>query len=55
MTETAEEMADAIAELVDHPARREALEREARLTVERDFDWDAIALRQKELYLRLLG
>ena len=55
VTETAEEMADAIAELVDHPARREALEREARLTVERDFDWDAIALRQKELYLRLLG
>jgi len=31
------------------------LEREARRSVERDFDWDQIAKRQKELYNRLIG
>jgi len=55
VTGTAEEMAEAVAALIGHPSQREALEREARRTVEQDFDWDAIAARQKELYRRLIG
>ena len=50
---TAEEMARAIAGLIENPNLRQSLEREARCTVERDFDWDTIAERQKELYSRL--
>jgi len=55
VTATPEEMARAIAELFEDSALRESLEREARRTVERDFDWDQIAARQKELYNRLTG
>ena len=45
-----EDMANAIARLLEHPDERMALERCARRTVERVYDWDAIAERQKELY-----
>ncbi len=55
VTPTPDEMARAIAELFENRALRESLEREARRTVERDFDWDKIAARQKELYNRLAG
>ena len=55
VTPTPEEMARAIAELFENSALRESLEHEARRTVERDFDWDQIAARQKELYNRLIG
>lgn len=51
---TAAEMADAIGELFENPSMRQSLEREARRTVERDFDWDVIAERQTELYRELL-
>ena len=47
------EMAEAIALLITDPDRRRAIEREARATVERDFGWDAIARRQKQLYRAL--
>jgi GT2 family glycosyltransferase len=50
---TPEEMARAIRELFENPATRESLECEARRTVERDFDWNTIAVRQNELYNRL--
>jgi glycosyltransferase involved in cell wall biosynthesis len=46
--------ADAIAGLLADPARREALGRRARETVERDYDWDAVARRQAALYRELL-
>ncbi len=48
-------MARAIGELFDNPAARESLEREARRTVERDFDWNTIAECQTELYRRFGG
>ncbi len=53
VAETAEEMARAIAELLDNPERRKAIEREARARVERDYDWDTIALAQAGLYREL--
>jgi len=55
VTPTPDEMARAIAGLFEDIALREKLEREARRTVERDFDWDKIAARQSELYNRLAG
>jgi len=51
---TGAEMAQAILGLLDNPAQRQATEREARLTVERTFDWDVIARRQKQLYEELM-
>ena len=48
-------MAAAILELLAEPGRRADLERRARLRVERDFGWDAIARRQKRLYDELIG
>ena len=48
------EMAQAILDLLENPERRQAMEREARLTVERTFDWDVIARRQKQLYEELM-
>jgi glycosyltransferase involved in cell wall biosynthesis len=45
-----EDMAAAITELLDNPARRRAIEVAARHTVERDFGWDPIARKQAELY-----
>jgi GT2 family glycosyltransferase/glycosyltransferase involved in cell wall biosynthesis len=47
---TGEEFAAAILELMDCPERRRELERDARRTVERDFNWDASARKQRELY-----
>jgi GT2 family glycosyltransferase/glycosyltransferase involved in cell wall biosynthesis len=44
------EMAGVIRQLLANPQRRMALESQARLTVEREHGWDAIALRQKSLY-----
>jgi len=52
---TAAEMTAAIRDLLDQPAKREAIERQARLTVERRFDWDVIASQQKRLYEELMG
>lgn len=49
-----EAMAKTICELIDHPDRRAVLEREARATAVRDYDWDAIAEEQKRLYKSLL-
>jgi GT2 family glycosyltransferase/glycosyltransferase involved in cell wall biosynthesis len=45
-----ESMAQAIRDLIDDPARRVSLEREARATAVRDYDWDVIAKEQKKLY-----
>jgi glycosyltransferase involved in cell wall biosynthesis/GT2 family glycosyltransferase len=46
-------MASAIASLLEDPARRRGIERQARETVERLYGWDAIGLRQRALYARL--
>ena len=54
VTSSAEIMATAIAHLLDHPEDRGALERNARATAERLYDWNAIAARQRELYESLL-
>jgi GT2 family glycosyltransferase/glycosyltransferase involved in cell wall biosynthesis len=43
-------MADAIKSLFDGAAQRRAIERSARATAERVYDWDGIAARQKQLY-----
>jgi len=53
--ETADEMAQAISDLLEDPAKRKRIEAEARRTVERDFDWDRIAEQQTALYRELLG
>jgi glycosyltransferase involved in cell wall biosynthesis len=50
---TGQEMAQAILDLLASPARRQEMEREARLTVERAFGWDVIAARQKQMYEEL--
>jgi glycosyltransferase involved in cell wall biosynthesis len=47
------EMAQAILELFDDPAKRYCIEYQARRTVESRFDWDAIACKQKRLYKEL--
>jgi glycosyltransferase involved in cell wall biosynthesis len=48
-------MSDAIEYLITHPDRRRALETAARAAAERDYDWDKIARRQKEIYLSLFN
>ncbi len=50
---TGGEMAAAIGDLLTNPERRDTLQSQARQTVERRFDWDAIALRQKKMYEEL--
>ena len=50
---TGSEMAAAIRELLENAARRQAIERQARLTVERRFNWDVIAAEQKRMYEEL--
>ncbi|MEK7405951.1 MAG: glycosyltransferase, partial [Acidobacteriota bacterium] len=50
VAETAEEFAAAIRDLLANPEKRRALGRAARATAERDYDWNAIARRQRELY-----
>ena len=54
VTGSAEVMAAAIAHLLDHPEDRVALERNARATAERLYDWDAIAVHQRDLYASLI-
>ena len=48
------EMAAAIQDLLMNPEKRSAIERQARITVERAFDWDAIAREQKQMYDELI-
>jgi glycosyltransferase involved in cell wall biosynthesis len=48
-------MAAAIRELLENPAKRESIERQARMTVERRFDWDVIASQQKRMYEELMA
>jgi GT2 family glycosyltransferase/glycosyltransferase involved in cell wall biosynthesis len=55
VADSGQEMAHAIQDLFEDPARRESLERRARETVERKYDWDAIAAQQKRLYEELAG
>jgi GT2 family glycosyltransferase/glycosyltransferase involved in cell wall biosynthesis len=54
VTSSPQIMAAAIAHLLDHPEDRLDLERNARATVERLYDWNAIAVHQRELYESLL-
>ena len=51
---TGAEMSQAILELFENPAKRHSLGRQARCTVERGFDWDVIARKQKHLYEELI-
>ena len=55
VTESGAEMAEAIRTLFENPARRQSLESEARRTAEREFDWNVIAERQREIYEELIG
>jgi glycosyltransferase involved in cell wall biosynthesis/GT2 family glycosyltransferase len=55
VAETPEKMGRAIAELIQDPNKRRSIERQARRTVEREFNWDTIAARQAELYRELIG
>jgi len=55
VADTPEQFAEAIRSLLNDALRREALGRQARATAERDYDWDAIAARQRELYRQLIG
>jgi glycosyltransferase involved in cell wall biosynthesis len=55
LAESGPAFAAALLELFENPARREELERRARATVERRFDWDVIARRQAALYARLIS
>ncbi len=47
---TGDEMAAHIMDIAGHTMKRVNLERAARHAAERDFDWDAIARKQAELY-----
>jgi glycosyltransferase involved in cell wall biosynthesis len=51
----AREFAAAILELLDDPAKRQAIEKRAREAVERRYDWNVIAARQKQIYRSLAG
>jgi GT2 family glycosyltransferase/glycosyltransferase involved in cell wall biosynthesis len=50
-----DQIADSITRLLDRPEDRIELERRARETAERLYDWNAIAEAQKKLYLELLA
>jgi glycosyltransferase involved in cell wall biosynthesis len=52
---TGAEMAAAIRDLLENPAKRDLIERQARMTVERRFDWDVIAGQQKRMYEELMA
>jgi glycosyltransferase involved in cell wall biosynthesis len=54
VTNSGAEMAGAIAQLLDRPEQRILIEQHARRTAEQSYSWDAIALRQSELYRELL-
>ena len=53
VTDKPDVMAAAIEHLLDYPADRIDLERNARATAERLYDWDAIAVQQAELYNKI--
>lgn len=55
VTNSPEIMAAAIAHLLDHPEDRIELERNARTTAERLYDWDAIAKNQCGVYTSLIS
>ena len=55
VTRTGREMAEAIRDLLDNPDKREIVERQSRMTVERRFDWDVIAGQQKRMYEELMA
>ena len=54
VAKTATDMTAAIRDLLENPERRQAIERQARLTVERRFDWNVIAGEQKRIYEELI-
>ena len=53
VTSTGEEMARAIRELLENPARRRSFESQARRTAEQKYDWRQIARLQRQLWDRL--
>jgi GT2 family glycosyltransferase/glycosyltransferase involved in cell wall biosynthesis len=55
VAKTGEEMAAQILNLIKHPMKRINLERAAHNAAERDFDWDAVARRQAEIYRSMIG
>jgi len=55
VTQSGEQMAQAVLSLFENPGRRQAIEREARRTAERQFDWNVIAQQQRQIYLELIG
>jgi glycosyltransferase involved in cell wall biosynthesis len=55
VSNSGEEMARAILDLLANPGRRQAIEQAAGSTVKREFDWDMIARRQQQLYQELLS
>ena len=52
---TAAAMTEAILALFENAGKREAIERQARLTVESKFDWEVIARQQKDMYFAQLS
>jgi glycosyltransferase involved in cell wall biosynthesis len=54
IADSGHEMAAAIGDLFVNADKRRFLERQARTTAVNHYDWDAIATRQRELYLSLL-
>ncbi len=55
VAESGAEMALAIGRLFENPEQRQAIEREARRTAERQYDWNVIADQQRQLYEELIG
>jgi glycosyltransferase involved in cell wall biosynthesis len=55
LAKNASEMAESIEDLLHNSGKRQRLEVAARCRVEQDFDWDAIARKQAELYREMLG
>jgi glycosyltransferase involved in cell wall biosynthesis len=54
VVEGGESMARAIADLIDHPEKRKAIEIQARRAAVERYDWDVIAREQAEVYRSLL-
>jgi glycosyltransferase involved in cell wall biosynthesis len=50
VTSTAAQMVREICRLIENPAERQSIEHQARLTVERRFNWDGIAKAQKQMF-----
>ncbi|HWQ55036.1 MAG TPA: glycosyltransferase [Bryobacteraceae bacterium] len=53
VAETAREFAEGVARLVEDPAARESMAREARLAAERNFDWKALGEKQRRILREL--